>query len=80
MAWLTGLGAAVVALLVLYVALDAGPVAAAPGTSPALVGLGLLFAAGAWGFRAGGRGGRSPAMAGLAAALVAYGLLRMLLL
>lgn len=79
MATLRAAAVAALVMAVLYVALDAGHAAAAPGTSVALLALGLLFGAGAWAFGAAGRGERSPDMAGLAAALALYALLRLAL-
>jgi len=75
---LRGLGVTVAVMVVLYVALDAGVAPAAPGTSVALAGLALLFGVGAWAFGAAGQGERSPGMAGLAAGLGLYAVLRML--
>jgi hypothetical protein len=76
---LTGIATAALTMLVLYVALDAGFVPAAPGTSAALLGFAVLFGAGAWLFAAAGRGERSPMLGGFAAGLGAYALLRIVL-
>lgn len=80
MAALRALGVAALAMLVLYVAFDAGATPAAPGTTPALLGMAVLFGVGAWAFGVGGRAERSPAMAGLAAGLALYAALRVFLL
>lgn len=79
MALLRGLGVTALVMVVLFVALDAGVAAAAPGTSVALLALALLFGVGAWAFGAAGRGERSPGMAGLAAGLALYAVLRVVL-
>jgi hypothetical protein len=76
---LRALGVALLVMAVLYVALDAGAAPAAPGTTAALVALALLFGVGAWAFGAAGRGERSPGMAGLAAGLALYAVLRLFL-
>jgi len=75
-----GIGTAGLTMLVLYVALDAGFVPAAPGTSAALLGFAAMFGVGAWLFAAAGRGERSPAMGGLAAGLGLYAIARIVLL
>ena len=56
------------------------PEPAAPGTSGALLALGLLFGVGAWAFGAAGREERTPSLAGLSAGTVIYGLLRLFIL
>lgn len=79
MALLRGVGVAALVMAVLYVALDAGAAAPAPGTSFALLTLALLFGVGAWAFGVGGRPEHRPAMAGLAIGLALYAVLRVVL-
>jgi hypothetical protein len=78
-AFLRGAGVAAIAMVVLYVAFDAGVTPAAPGTSAALLGLALVFGIGACIFSLAGRSERSPSAAGLAAGLALYAVLRIVL-
>ena len=55
------------------------PESAPPGTSGALIALGLLFGTGAWAFNAANRGERTPSLAGLSAGTILYGLLRLVI-
>jgi divalent metal cation (Fe/Co/Zn/Cd) transporter len=55
------------------------PEPAAPGTSAALIALGLLFGVGAWAFNAANRGERTPSLAGLSTGTILYGLLRLVI-
>lgn len=67
---------------VLFVMLDSGAVSADPIPGSMSVSLGVLaalFAAGAWGMQVGGRHERVPLLAGLAAGVGSYALLRLLL-
>jgi hypothetical protein len=80
----TGLTAVVAAVVmsVLWLSLDSGilePERAPAAMSGALLALGILFGVGAWGFAAGGRGERSPALTGLGLGVMLYAGIRLLL-